>query len=102
MPRGERTSNRAKQELVEELCIKISCNFDNTIFNPNNGTITKKLLQEVCRSIGIGNYTTLNKTECADIICTTLKLQCDNIDFNDDDDTGSAGFIEKIILNLPE
>lgn len=56
MPKGERTSDRLKQEL----CIKKGANN----------------------------------------ICTKLNLECDNIDFNDDD-TGSAGFIEKILLNLP-
>ncbi len=101
MPRGERTSDRLKQDLVEELCIKINCTFDNTIYNPNNGTITKQLLQEVCKNIGFANYNILSKTECANNICTKLNLNCDNIDFNDDDDTSSAGFIEKIIQNLP-
>ncbi len=101
MPRGERTSDRLKQELVEELCTRIGCIFDDTIYNPNNGTITKKLLQEVCNNIGFTNYATLSKTECANNICITLNLECDNIDFNDDDDTGSAGFIEKILQKLP-
>jgi len=41
------------------------------------------------------------KEELVKILCTKLNLECDNIDFNDDDDTGSAGFLEKILLNLP-
>jgi hypothetical protein len=79
MPRGKRTSDRAKPELVEVLCTKINCTFDNTIFNPTNGTIIKKLLQEVCRYQGVANYSSLGKTECARILCTSLSLHCDNI-----------------------
>jgi len=100
MPRGERTSDRLKPDLVADLCNKIGCTVDSTIYNPNNGTITKKLLQEVCRHQGIANYSSLSKTECARILCTSLSLHCDSIDFNDDDDTGSAGFIEKILNNI--
>ena len=79
MPRGIRTSNQLKPDLVEKLCKKIGLNITDDIFNPKNGTITKELLQEVSKY---------------------LKLSCDNIDFNTEDGTGSAGFIEKILLNL--
>lgn len=102
MPRGVRTSDKLKPDLVESLCKKLGCNFDSTVFNHLNGTINKELLQEVCKYLKYSNYDKLKKEESAKIICKELKLSCDNIDFNTGDGTGSAGFIEKILLNLPE
>lgn len=101
MPRGTATSTTPKPDLVEALCKKIDINFNSEVFNHSNGAITKKLLQEVCRYLGHLNYSSLNKEESASIICKHLTLSCSNIDFNTGDDTGSAGFIEKILLNLP-
>jgi|GEM_PF-3926828 len=94
MPRGTPTSNTAKPILVEDLCNKIGANF-HKVFNPDNGTITKELLQEVCRYLRLNSN--LSKSESARKICLNLDLQCDNIDFNPEDGTISAGFIEKIL-----
>jgi len=99
MPRGVRTSDKLKPDLVEALCKKINCEFTQ-VFNHSNGTITKELLQEVCNYLKYSNYTSFTKEESAQIICKHLNLSCDNIDFNTGDGTGSAGFIEKILLNL--
>jgi hypothetical protein len=96
MPRGVKTSNKKKSDLVETLCETIGCNFDNVVYDSSNGTITKELLQEVCNYLKYSDYNSLTKKESAEIICGHLKLSCDNIDFNKDDDTISAGFIEKI------
>lgn len=101
MPRGVRTSDKLKPDLVKQLCKKIGCNFNNIVFEPSNGTITKELLQEVCKYLKYPNTSSLKKEESARIICKHLKLSCDNIDFNTGDGTGSAGFIEKILLILP-
>jgi hypothetical protein len=100
MPRGVRTSDKLKPDLVEALCKKIGCSFNSTVFNHSNGTITKELLQEVCKYLKYSNYNSLKKEESAKIICERLKLSCDNIDFNTGDGTGSAGFIEKILIEL--
>ena len=101
MPRGVRTSDKLKPDLVETLCKKVGCSFNSVVFDHSNGTITKELLQEVCNYLKYPNYSSLKKEESAKIICNHLKLSCDNIDFNTGDGTGSAGFIEKILLNLP-
>lgn len=101
MPRGVRTSDKLKADLVEALCKKIGCSFNSIVFDHSNGTITKELLQEVCKYLKYSNHANLKKEESAKIICKHLKLSCDNIDFNTGDGTGSAGFIEKILLNLP-
>ena len=102
MPKGVRTSGRLKSDLVKKLCEKIGCSFDNRVFNHSNGTITKELLQKVCNYLGYPKSAGLQKGKCARIICDDLKLSCDNIDFNTGDGTGSAGFFEKILLNLPK
>lgn len=98
MPRGIPTSKKPKPTLVEELCTKIGCDINNDIFNPKNGTITKELLQEVCKYLNLDNQ--LSKKESANLICTHLKLSCTTIDFNPTDGTISAGFIEKTIKNI--
>ena len=101
MPRGIRTSNKLKPDLVEALCKKMGCRFGSNVFDYSNGTITKELLQEVCNYLGYPDYSSLKKEESAKIICKHLSLSCDGIDFNTGDGTGSAGFIEKILQNLP-
>jgi len=100
MPRGVKTSNTKKSDLVKKLCEKIGCNFDSVVYNDDNGTIAKELLQEVCNYLKYSDYNCLTKKESAEKICSHLKLSCTNIDFNKGDDTISAGFIEKILLNL--
>ncbi len=99
MPRGIRTSNIAKNILVKELCNIINVDMEE-VFNQSNGTITKELLQEICSYFNFPNR--LNKAESANYICKELNLACDNIDFNINDGTVSAGFIEKIITHIKQ
>ena len=74
MPRGIPISSTKKAILVEELCKKMKIDI-NKVFNPSNGTMTKALLQKICKH---------------------LELKCTSIDFNKSDNTISAVFIEKI------
>lgn len=98
MPRGTPASDTLKPELVKELCSKIKIKNSGEIYNPENGTITKKLLQEVCNYKGLPSN--LNKEESAIAISEKLKINLNNIDYNPKDGTVSAGFIEKIIKKI--
>lgn len=105
MPRGVKTSEIPKSVLVKKLCKIINIPFNGDVFNSKNGitvngTVTKRLLQEVCNCIGIPNSYNLTKEACANEICNWLPQGCNSIDFNSKDDTGSAGFIEKILNQL--
>ena len=93
MARGDRYSDKSKEELVIEVFDKINCQIDGENFNPNNGTISKNGLLAI--SNGINNIQNQDSTKQNIVIqiCNQLSLNNDINYFNPKDGTITAKFL---------